>query len=163
MYLHELRVVNLDISSRIEEYVMYQLNCSVESYVTPTKLGSSYVESPCAVSESRCCCFWHQLLTFPHSLLRYTVLLNNPNMFRNIFLVHGKLLLDNSTVRVLCYLYLSSLLNVQVFLSKFKQQLWKATVSSVMSADMEVSGTSLYSSFGGGWSMFIDMLWFALA
>jgi len=55
MYLHELRVVNLDISSRIEEYVMYELNCSVELYVTLTKLGSSYLESPCAVSEPRCC------------------------------------------------------------------------------------------------------------
>jgi len=53
-------------------------------------------------------------------MLRYTVLLNDPNMFRNIFLVHGKLLLDNSTVKVLCCLYVSSLLDVQVFLSKFK-------------------------------------------
>jgi len=41
MYLHELRVVNLDISSRIEECEMYELNCSVESYVTLTKLGLS--------------------------------------------------------------------------------------------------------------------------
>lgn len=53
MYVHELRVVNLDISSRIEEYVMYKLNCSVELHVTPTKLGSSYLESPCTVSEPR--------------------------------------------------------------------------------------------------------------
>ena len=68
-------------------------------------------------------------------------------MFRNIFLVHGKLLLDNNTVEFLCFFYLSSLLDVQVFLSKFKQQLRKVTVSSVVSANMEVSGTSLYSSF----------------
>lgn len=86
----------------------------------------------------------------PVQMLRYTVLLNNPNVFRNIFLVHGKLLLDNSTVEVLCCLYLSSLLDVQVFLRKFKQQLRKATVSSVVFANMEVSGTSLYSSFCGG-------------
>lgn len=117
-------------------------------------------------------CIWAQMFltsvacSFPIlsvQMLRYTVLLNNPYMFRNIFLVHGKLLLDNNTVEVLCCLYLSSLLDAEVFLSKFKQQLWKATVSSVVSVNMEVSGTSLYSSFCGGWSMFIDMLWFTLA
>jgi hypothetical protein len=50
-------VINLDIPSRIEECEMYMLNCSVESYVNVTKLGSSYLESPCPVSEPGCCCF----------------------------------------------------------------------------------------------------------
>ena len=79
-------------------------------------------------------CFCAQMLLFVTSvsysfpilsvqMLRYTVLLNKPNMFRNIFLVHGKFVLDNSTVEVLCCLYLSSCLDMQVLLSKFKQQL----------------------------------------